>query len=233
MNSDTDAKKKLKSAFLLNTKEKNRLIKVIEELQTLSNIKQSIQNKVFCIGSNKTGTTSLDAAMKILGFKSMPEELAYSYILRDKDSKNQVNNFRNLMKTNTQNFNFFEDLPFCFGNNYKLIDHFYPDAKYILTLRDPEAWFSSCNRWIEALNCKPIYSWIWGIDFSFENKNKIIKLYNKRNSEIIRHFNSTNKLMELQIETATYRILCQFLGIDLDSVSKLDFPMENINDFKK
>jgi hypothetical protein len=228
-------REKEKSFFILSQKEKNRLQKIIDQCQTISGVKQSIQKKVFCIGSNKTGTTSLDSAMKILGFTSMPEELAYEFVSQDADSKMQERNFRRLMSINAKKFNFFEDLPFGYGMNYKVIREFYPEAKFILTTRDADAWFNSCQRWIQMLDCKSIYSWIWGIDFTVKNKKKIIELYQKRNSGIIKYFASmrTNQLFVLPIETASYDHLCKFLGVKPSLISNLNFPIENINDNKQ
>ena len=43
-----------------------------------------MKNKVFCIGLNKTGTTSLNVALKILGFNSV------HYIHNGKNIKNLI-----------------------------------------------------------------------------------------------------------------------------------------------
>lgn len=213
-------------------KEQQRLQNIMENILLIAGLKQPLQQKIFCIGSNKTGTTSLDSAMRTLGFCAMPEDLANKYVAEGKDQHVQAQMFRQLMEKEADQYSFFEDLPFGYGDNYQLIDEFYPDAKYILTVRDPDAWFSSCLRWIERLENKAIYSWIWGIPFTKENKDRIISLYNKRNADIQNHFGADRpgRLFVLRIEQATFADLCSFLNLESSMVTSLIFPRDNVND---
>ena len=214
-------------------KEIIRLQKIIENTHSISGLKQPLTHKVFCIGSNKTGTTSLDSAMRTLGFTTMPEDLAYQYLTLVRDEQAQEKTFKRLLEKETDKFNFFEDLPFCFKNNYKLIDEFYTDAHFILSIRDPEIWFSSCIRWIGKLDCETVYSGLWDIRFTIENKEEIISRYNKRNTEIRAYFsNKPGKLLVIQIEQANYVDLIKFLSLESSLTANLDFPIENINDLK-
>lgn len=93
-------------AFLLQ-KENLLLAKIIEKIQSISGAKQLLAHKIFCIGSNKTGTTSLDSAMRILGFAAMPERLAYQYLTLGRDKQTQEKTFRRLLETEIDKFNFF------------------------------------------------------------------------------------------------------------------------------
>jgi hypothetical protein len=222
-----------KNFVSLLKKEKIRLHKIIENTQSISGLKQPLQYKTFCIGSNKTGTTSIDSAMRTLGFTTMPEDLAYQYLTLGRDEKTQEDTFRRLLKTEAGIFNFFEDLPFCYKNNYKIIDECYPDANFILSIRDPVDWFESCIRWIKKLDLEAVYNWIWGIRFVIENKNEIIDCYSKRNIEIQDYFSGKpEKLLIIQIEKATFLDLSVFLSLDSGSAAALVFPKENVNDLK-
>jgi uncharacterized coiled-coil DUF342 family protein/NAD-dependent dihydropyrimidine dehydrogenase PreA subunit len=218
--------------FLLR-KEIQRMQEIIKETQFISGSKQLLTHNIFCIGSNKTGTTSLDSAMRVLGFTTMPEGLASQYLTVGRDEQNQEKAFRCLLETEIDKFNFFEDLPFCFRNNYKVIDEFCPDAKFILTIRQPDNWFSSCIRWIECLDCEDCYSWIWGLRFAVDNKEEIISRYNKRNAEIEDYFSGKpSQLLVIQIEQSNFADLMKFLGLGAGLASRLNFPIDNTNDFK-
>lgn len=218
-------------AFVLK-KENRRLRNIIENMHLITGLKKPLENKIFCIGSNKTGTTSLDSSMRTLGFTSMPEDLAYQYLALGQNDQIQNEIFRTLLKKECAQFNFFEDLPFCYRENYKAIDEFFPDAKFILSIRNPEEWFSSCIRWIENLDCKSIYNWIWGINFASENKEEIINLYKKRNIEVQDYFADTpSKLLVSYTEQASFSNLCNFLGIEVSLAADLVYPKENVNDF--
>src|SRR5579885_1769623 len=98
--------------------------------------------KIFCIGANKTGTSSLTCAMNKLGFLNLPEIVGYTTELRTPELRNNINEVLEYIKKNDE-FDFFEDIPFCFFDNYKLIEKEFPESKFILTIRDSEDWFCS------------------------------------------------------------------------------------------
>lgn len=94
--------------------------------------------KVFGIGANKTGTTSLEAAMGLLGYKlgnqRKGENLIEEWATRD---------FRKIIK-HSRTADFFQDAPFSFPFTYIVLDQKFPNSKFILTVRDsPEQWYNS------------------------------------------------------------------------------------------
>ena len=93
--------------------------------------------KIFCIGANKTGTTSLKKAMDELGFvvgaQITAENLVDDWAQRD---------FRRIIKY-CKSAEFFQDAPFSFEFTYIVMDHAFPGSKFILTERDsPEQWYN-------------------------------------------------------------------------------------------
>ena len=101
--------------------------------------------KIFCIGYNKTGTTSLWSLMKnnnisvaeCSGFESNVE----SYFNGNYDV------FMDLINKNTSDPIFFQDVPFSFPFIYKTLDKTYPGSKFILTVRDNEnEWYGSPHK---------------------------------------------------------------------------------------
>lgn len=94
--------------------------------------------KIFCIGLNKTGTTSLKAFFSKLGYKVGEQHEAES-LLKEVLNGNYLSLFKHIEKAQ-----FFQDYPFSAPNAYKLLDQKYPDAKFILSVRNsPEDWYRS------------------------------------------------------------------------------------------
>ena len=97
--------------------------------------------KVFCIGMNKTGTTTMLKTFKKLNFRTAPQ-IKQEQDIGDINSSNQ----HAKIKKFCWKYNFFQDLPFSQGDFYQKIDQIFPKSKYILTVRDSEKWFESlCN----------------------------------------------------------------------------------------
>jgi len=98
--------------------------------------------KIFCIGFNKTGTTSLEFVLKTLGFR-LPNLL--EQLLRLVKQTGQ-GNFRPLVDFVAQ-YDAFQDNPFSQGMLYAQVDALFPGSKFILTTRDPEDWYQSYCRY--------------------------------------------------------------------------------------
>jgi len=100
------------------------------------------RQKVFCIGRNKTGTTSLKKAFEDLGYpvgsQIRAERLAHRFYFK-KD-------FRPIVKY-CKSAQVFQDIPFSWPETYQHLDKAFPSSKFILTVRDdPEQWYSSITR---------------------------------------------------------------------------------------
>ena len=97
--------------------------------------------KVFCIGMNKTGTTTMSKIFKKLNFRVAPQ------IKQGIDIGDIKHKYEDLeIKKFCWRYNFFQDLPFSQGDFYKTINRIFPSSKYILTVRDSDKWFKSlCN----------------------------------------------------------------------------------------
>lgn len=110
--------------------------------------------KIFGIGLGKTGTTSLSAALDILGYRSCHFPLG---ILTYQNNELRIDsNFA------TQ-YDAFVDLPIaCL---YKDLDVMYPDSKFILTVRDIPIWLKSSERHYAGVYRGPIQP-----DWWYENR---------------------------------------------------------------
>ncbi|WPZ33693.1 sulfotransferase [Thalassobaculum sp. OXR-137] len=98
-------------------------------------------NKIFCIGYNKTGTTSLEQVLRLYGYR-LPDQHEQEIRL----SKQVFSTNYQEMKGYCSRFDAFQDMPFSQGLTYVAADALFPDSKFILTERDSDAWFASmCN----------------------------------------------------------------------------------------
>ena len=99
------------------------------------------KNKVFCIGQNKTGTTTIEAVLRSLRYKmgdqSKGELLFKEWAVRD---------FKNIVKL-CKTADAFQDVPFSNDFTYVALDYAFPGSKFILTVRNnADEWFQSLTR---------------------------------------------------------------------------------------
>lgn len=97
--------------------------------------------KVFVVGKNKTGTTSLAAALAILGYR-LGDQARGELFIEDwakRDFRKLVNYCRAA--------DAFQDSPFSRDFTFQAMDAAFPGSKFVLTVRDsPEQWYSSLCR---------------------------------------------------------------------------------------
>lgn len=160
---------------------------------------------IFCIGAHKTGTTSLEEALKILNDTGKLKESIY--FLNDNihykhffATKNELINLIQSCKELNRNTNAFRDSPYNLHDNYKTIDKTIDNCKFILTVRDGEEWYDSVINWNKYGNGSfEIYKNIYGYDFNDQNKESIIKEYTKRNNDIIDYFKNRSRCHKLLV----------------------------------
>lgn len=99
--------------------------------------------KIFGIGYNKTGTTSLCKIFENNNLLVAPQK-PFEYNLESYFYDN-YNTFTNMIKNDYYDFHLFQDVPFSLPNFYKILDKEFPNSKFILTVRDDE------NEWYESL----------------------------------------------------------------------------------
>lgn len=94
--------------------------------------------KIFCIGLNKTGTTSLKAFMEMHGFETGDQAKAERLIKPYRRKEYQA------IYDYCESGEFFQDLPFSIPGIAEVLLKNYPDAKFILTARSSaDAWYKS------------------------------------------------------------------------------------------
>lgn len=92
--------------------------------------------KVFVVGFHKTGTSSLEAALRQLGYRvTGPNRVRNRHIART---------YRQVTARLSQRYDAFQDNPWPLV--YREMDAMWPGAKFILTTRDHDAWIRSALR---------------------------------------------------------------------------------------
>jgi hypothetical protein len=172
------------------------------------------QPKIFGIGLNKTGTTTLGQCGKILGLRctSCDKELLEDFVLR--------NDFSRIKEKVAQN-DLFEDWPWPLI--YKQLDEMYPGSKFILTVRKSE------EKWLKSLkdhsmrmhpinHCRKL---AYGFNFPHKNEKQHIEIYRDHNESVRSYFEDRNDdFLELCWENGDgFEKLCNFLNFDVPSVS--------------
>ena len=205
--------------------------------------------KVFCIGLNKTGTTSLEAAFKSHGFRvgnqSAGEDLIGDWGERD---------FDRIIKL-CYTADAFQDAPFSLPFTYQALDMHFPNAKFILTIRDDfEQWYDSITRfhsknWADGVRMptvedlkKATYRYkgdayvVNRLMFTSPEsepyeKESLRRYYESHNHAVVEYFrHRSDRLLVINLaESSAYSEFCSFLK--LDPIGS-DFPWLNKTDSK-
>jgi len=96
-------------------------------------------SKVFCIGFNKTGTTSCGEAFKLLGYRHS----SYNKRLYRQCYKN--NKIVKVLQYAAK-FDSVDDLPWSKEDMIPILDKVFPDSKFVYLVRDEESWKNSFRR---------------------------------------------------------------------------------------
>lgn len=170
-------------------------------------------DKIFCIGSNKTGTTSMKSVLEGFGFRTAPEQLSYKYISLVHEQKyDEVFNFMD-------QYEGFEDRPWNHTDFYKVLDKKYQDAKFILTIRHVDQWWESYLRWDKKINLRNHTHYhlsskiCYNVDSFLDHEDISKKTFTQRNNEVINYFAGRSNLIVIDMaETNDMYDLCLFLG---------------------
>ena len=173
--------------------------------------------KVFCIGFHKTGTTSLELALKKLGYR-----VTGSFGTKDPDIANKLHE---MAYARVANFDAFEDNPWPLL--YKELDERFPRSKFILTRRPTDAWIRSQVKDF-ALTETPMRRWIYGESAGCPegNESTYIARYERHNKEVLEYFaDRPDDLLVFDLPKGDgWDKLCPFLGHDIP-----DEPFPHVN----
>lgn len=188
--------------------------------------------KIFCIGLGKTGTTSLGKSIEELGFK-LGDQRSGELLLKDWSRRE----FRNIIKL-CHTADVFQDIPFCLPYTYQVLECEFPEAKFILSLRDNGLhWFNSLTTfhgklWSKDKRYPPTSEELKEADYIYRgqpyfvnrtlydtpetdpyNKDYLINYYDRHTLNVIEYFRfKKEKLLTINVsQTGDYLRLCKFL----------------------
>lgn len=215
-----------------------------KQINTLAGFFHSIgKSKVFCVGRNKTGTTSLKQAMIDLGYVVGDQRKA-EMMMKDWGQRD----FKKLVRY-CRTAQFFQDIPFSLPYTYQAVDMAFPGSKFILTIRDAESWYDSMLNFhmldsvhgnkAKSLELLKTANYCYK-GFAYDtkvlvydlpgddpyHKETLIEHYDFHNKMVKDYFkNRPNDLLVLDVrEPDSYQALCLFLG---KSCEQKFFPWQN------
>lgn len=159
--------------------------------------------KVFGIGFHKTGTTSLGQALGLLGYRVCGDVATADPLIGER----AIGFARQL----TEQFDAFQDNPWPII--YRELDGWYPDAKFVLTLRDTEAWLASILKFFGERD-SPMRAWIYGVGVPRGNEAVYRARYERHNREVQEYFRDRpDRLLVMDFSRGDgWEKLCPFLG---------------------
>lgn len=167
------------------------------------------KNKVFCIGFQKTGTSSMAKALKQLGYS-----VTGPNGVNDPEIPKKVHReTAKLMKR----FDAFQDNPW--PQMYQWCHEKYPAAKFILTIRDTEKWYNSALKQFGDSSTH-MREWIYGKGKGspINNRDCWIERYTRHNAEVVEYFKGKENFLILDItQSGAWEKLCPFLGMPVPS----------------
>lgn len=192
--------------------------------------KKKSSDKIFCIGRNKTGTTSLEKALRDLGYK-MGNVPKGERLLKDYE-KSDFGPIVKFCKTAQA----FQDAPFSWPYTWLVLFEHFPNAKFILTVRDEEEWYKSITSYHSKLfsggkrvptmkdlqNAKYRYKgFVWDAsravwktpEDDVYNKEMFIENYKRHNEDVLHFFKDKPNFISLNVsQKGSYLQLCEFLN---------------------
>ncbi len=167
-----------------------------------------MEGKIIGVGFQKTGTSSLREALKILGYR-----------VKDTSARPLIpilkGDYHKVLRM-IRDYDALEDTPWYMI--YKELDERIPGSKFILTLRNEESWYKSVSRHIGHLR-NASHEWIYGRGkgLPMEDKENTIRVYSNHNKKVIDYF--SDRPEDLLIVDFTkgggWDELCGFLGREI------------------
>lgn len=201
--------------------------------------------KVFGIGFNKTGTSTLGKCFEVLGLTPVasPQAIHDRYLADggpDQDLGplgaypfrtvfDEVCRHRNyeLAIGVARDFVTFHDRPWNVADLYQSLDTAFPGSRFILTWREPESWWKSTEHWLNVSHPDDhvkLGYYLRHLHTDRVDRDSFIEGYRAHNAGIRAYFGGRTDFLDINFEDGDgWERLCPFLGLPAPAVP---FPHE-------
>lgn len=171
--------------------------------------------KVFCVGFHKTGTTTLDRALSLLGYRVC----GCFGIDNPRIGEEALGRACELVGR----FDAFQDNPWPIL--YRELDERFPGSRFILTTRPAESWLRSIVNHA-SIESSEMRRWIYGHGSPIGHEEVYLRRYEEHYRDVRAYFRDRpGDLLEMAITGGDgWSTLCPFLGVEEPGVP---FPAEN------
>jgi hypothetical protein len=175
--------------------------------------------RIFGIGLNKTGTSTFDKALTILGFSSLHfgGQAAHDAVQRaiDEDAP--------LLTYLDPCYDAFSDIGLL-ARRFRILDAQYPGSKFVLTVRPVDKWLDSRRRHVQR-NIVKQEAGIYDGTFVVVDEEKWKAEWELQMSRVHKYFDGRDDLLEVDFtEQSEWQPLCRFLGVPVPAAP---FPWVN------
>ena len=167
-----------------------------------------------------------------------------SKFYRNKSVINEVFNNKDFSKIpNVNDFDLLSDISFNLFNSFKYFEKNFPDAKFILIIRNLDDWVDSNIRWQKKLLTTTHKGFLGNIFFNYKyygaiQDNKVVdvelfkKAYNDYHESIYKYFeDKKDKLLIMNLEKIEIDKIYSFISLPLKN--KVSFKKLNVNIINK
>jgi hypothetical protein len=177
----------------------------------------SSRPKVFCIGFQKTGTTSLHAALSRLGYKTA------AVVGRDLTADELRKTALDLCLEAAKSHDAAQDMPWPLF--YRELDKAFPGSKFILTVRDPDNWFRSLENHFGD-HPHAMQEFVYGRASPAGARERYIDVYQAHDRAVRDYFSDrAGDFLIMDLEKGDgWEALCAFLNLPAPD---LPFPAKN------
>jgi hypothetical protein len=180
--------------------------------------------RVFCIGLNKTATSSFHEAMGILGLRSLhgggPD---WGGDKVNRAVRDALQEGRPLLSGIDPAFDAFSDIG-SLARHFDLLDQQYPGSRFVLTVRPIDQWIESRRRHVER-NVRRREAGEYKGKFLVVNEDGWRKEWHRHVDRVGRHFAGRDDFLEVDLTAGVgWDPLCKLLDLPEPSVP---FPWAN------
>lgn len=175
--------------------------------------------KVFCIGFQKTGTSSLAKALGILGY-SVGGYYDFRHLAK-KENLTEAELIKAAIET-AKRYDAVQDTPY--PPYFRELDKAFPGSKFILVTRDPEQWLKSAVT--DFANYEnQIHQVIYGVPYPIGHEDAFVERFSRHNREVVEYFaDRPDDLLVMDLSKVGWEPVCQFLG---KPVPDVPWPVAN------